>query len=136
MKQRVCKDDQIKLIMECRQSGLPDYQWCEKNGIHPGNFYNWVSKLRKSGYTFPEPASKANALPNIQEVVKVDLIPSGNSEPGLLIEQNVSHDVQTPPAIVAAELLVDGITLRLFNGADERLVQSTLQYIGGMKHAW
>ena len=54
MKQRVCKEDQIKLIMECRQSGLSDYQWCEQNGIHPGNFYNWVSKLRKSGYTFPE----------------------------------------------------------------------------------
>ena len=136
MKQRVCKDDQIKLIMECRQSGLSDYQWCEKNGIHPGNFYNWVSKLRKSGYAFPEPASRTNALPNIQEVVKVDLIPSENSAPSLLIEQNVSQDVQEPSAMVAAELLIDGITLRLFNGADERVVQSTLQYIGGMKHAW
>ena len=136
MKQRVCKDDQLKLIMECRQSGLSDYQWCKKNGIHPGNFYNWVSKLRKSGYTFPEPASKSNALPNIQEVVKVDLIPSGNAESNLLIETNVNHDVQTPSATVAAELLIDGITLRLFNGADECLVQSTLQCIGGMKHAW
>ncbi|MDY4838641.1 MAG: IS66 family insertion sequence element accessory protein TnpB [Lachnospiraceae bacterium] len=129
MKQRVCKEDQIKLIMECRQSGLSDYQWCEKNGIHPGNFYNWVSKLRKSGYTFPEPASRTNALPNIQEVVKVDLIPSENPEPSLLIEQNASHDVQEPSAMVAAELLIDGITLRLFNGADKRVVQSTLQYI-------
>lgn len=136
MKQRVCKADQIKLIMECRQSGLSDYQWCEKNGIHPGNFYNWVSKLRKSGYTFPKPASKSNALPNIQEVVKVDLIPSENSESSLLIEQNVNHDVPAPSATVAAELLIDGITLRLFNGADERLVQSTLQCIGGMNHAW
>lgn len=35
MKQRVCKDDQIKLIMECRQSGLSDYQWCEKTGFIP-----------------------------------------------------------------------------------------------------
>ena len=136
MKQRVCKADQIKLIMECRQSGLSDYQWCKKNGIHPGNFYNWVSKLRKSGYTFPDPASKSNALPNIQEVVKVDLIPSGNAESSLLIETNVSHDVQTPSATVAVELLIDGITLRLFNGADECLVQTTLQCIGGMKHAW
>ena len=136
MKQRVCKDDQIKLIMECRQSGLSDYQWCEKNGIHPGNFYNWVSKLRKSGYTFPEPASKSNALPNIQEVVKVDLIPSRGSEPSLLIEQNISNDVPIPSAMVAAELLIGGITLRLFNGADEHLIKSTLQYIGGMKHAW
>ena len=136
MKQRVCKDDQIKLIMECRQSGLSDYQWCEQNGIHPGNFYNWVSKLRKSGYTFPEPASKSNALPNIQEVVKVDLIPSENSESSLLMEQNVSYDVQPPASVVAAELLIDDITLRLFNGADERLIQSTLHCIGGMKHAW
>lgn len=51
MKKRVCKADQIRLIMECRQSGLSDYQWCEKNGIYPGTFYNWISKLRKSGYT-------------------------------------------------------------------------------------
>ena len=85
MKQRVCRNNQIKLIMECRQSGLSDYRWCEKNRIHPSNFYNWVSKLRKSGYTFPETASKSNALPNIQKVVKVDLIPSGNSESSLLI---------------------------------------------------
>lgn len=135
MKQRVCKDDQIRLIMECRQSGLSDYQWCKKNGIHPGNFYNWVSKLRKSGYTFPEPASKSNALPNIQEVVKVNLIPSENPESSLLIEQNTSRDVQTSEVTVAAELLMNGITLRLFNGADERLVQSTLQCIGGMMYA-
>ncbi len=38
--------------------------------------------------------------------------------------------------MVAAELLIDGMTLRLFNGADEHVVQSPLQYIGGMKHAW
>mgnify|MGYP004522398777 CR=1 FL=1 len=30
MNKRVCKEDQIRLIMECRQSGLSDYQWCEK----------------------------------------------------------------------------------------------------------
>ena len=27
-KRIVRKDEQIKLIMECRQSGLSDYQWC------------------------------------------------------------------------------------------------------------
>ena len=52
MSKRVCKDDQIRLIMECRQSGLADHQWCKPNGIHLGNFYNWVSKLRKRGYFF------------------------------------------------------------------------------------
>lgn len=59
--------------MECRHSGLSDYQWCEQNGIHPGNLYNWVSKLRKSGYSFPETEVKTSAMPTIQEVVNVDL---------------------------------------------------------------
>ena len=33
MSARVCKKDQIRLVMECRQSGLSDYQWCEQNGM-------------------------------------------------------------------------------------------------------
>ncbi len=136
MKNRVCKEDQIKLIMECRRSGLSDYQWCEKKGIHPGNFYNWVSKLRKNGYTFPDNETKTNASPNIQEVVKVDLIPYEHSEPSQVVEQNASHPFLSSEPAVAAELVVGEITLRLFNGADERLIQSTLQCIGGLKHAW
>jgi hypothetical protein len=120
--------------MECRQSGLSDYQWCEQSGIHSGNFYNWVSKLRKQGYIFPESEAKSNAVPNVQELVKVDLIQS--QESGLKMEQNVSL-IETPdtPAI-AAELLVSGITLRLFHGADEKLIQSTLRCLGGINHAW
>ncbi len=98
MSKRIFKDEQIRLIMECRQSGLTDYQWCKQNGIHPGNFYNWVSKLQKQGYTFTESAAK--------------------------------------PTAVTAELLIGGITLRLFNGADEKLVQNTLRFIGGMNHVW
>ena len=134
MSKRVCKDDQIRLIMECRKSGLSDYQWCKQNGIHPGNFYNWVSKLRKQGYSFPDSEAKSNAVPNIQEVVKVDLIQPQDSS--LKVEHNVSLIEQTDPPTVAAELLVGGATLRLFNGADEKLIQSTLRCLGGMNHAW
>ena len=134
MSKRVCKNDQIRLIMECRKSGLSDYQWCKQNGIHPGNFYNWVSKLRKRGYTFPDSETRLNAVPNIQEVVKVDLIQPQDSS--LKVEHSVSLIEQTDPPTVAAELLVGGVTLRLFNGADEKLIQSTLQCLGGMNHAW
>ena len=134
MSKRVCKDDQIRLIMECRKSGLSDYQWCKQNGIHPGNFYKWVSKLRKRGYTFPDSETRLNAVPNIQEVVKVDLIQPQDSS--LKVEHNVSLIEQTDPPTVAAELLVGGVTLRFFNGADEKLIQSTLQCLGGMNHAW
>lgn len=51
MNKRVCKANQIKHIVECRGSGLSDYQWCEQNGIYAGTFYNWVSKIKKSGYS-------------------------------------------------------------------------------------
>lgn len=136
MSNRVCKEDQIKLSMECRRSGLSDYQWCEQNGIYPGNFYNWVSKLRKSGYTFPESAAKSNASPNIQEVVKMDFIQCRNPESSLMAEQNVSHSGVCSSPAVAAELLIGNITLRLYNGADVHLIQSTLRSIGGLNNAW
>ena len=37
MSNRVCKEEQIRLIMECRKSGLSDYQWCEKKGGKQSN---------------------------------------------------------------------------------------------------
>lgn len=33
MNKRICKVNQIKLIMACQKSGFSDYQWCEKNGF-------------------------------------------------------------------------------------------------------
>lgn len=134
MKKRVCKADQIRLIMECRQSGLSDYQWCEKNGIYPGTFYNWVSKLRKSGYTFPESEARSNTIPTRQDVVKVDVVSC--QEPGPVIEQNLSLAITQETSPVVAELLIGDITLRLFNGANEQLIQSVLRCIGGFNHAW
>lgn len=110
MNKRVCKEDQIKLIMECRQSGLSDYQWCEQNGIHPGTFYNWVSKLKKSGYTLPDTQKNPEMKPEIQEVVKVDLIDSVSE-----VEQNVSLQTQPGEGYLAAELQIGNITFRLFN---------------------
>ncbi len=69
----VRKDEQIKLIMECRQNGLSDYQWCRQQDINPGTFYNWISRLRKSSYTFPDSQSKSVETPAVQEVVKLDM---------------------------------------------------------------
>lgn len=45
--QRRTADEQYQLIMECRNSGLSDYQWCTEHNINPGTFYNWVKRLRK-----------------------------------------------------------------------------------------
>ena len=131
----VRKPEQIKLIMECRQSGLSDYQWCRKQGINPGTFCNWVSKLRKAGYTVPDPAGKVSAAPVMQEVVKLDLAEGGISTPAMM-EQNTSLSALPGVPCIAAEIECRNIRVRIFNGADAAVVQNTFQCIGGMAHAW
>ena len=44
---RTPAEEQYRLIMECRQSGLTDHQWCVEHDIKPGTFYNWVKRLRQ-----------------------------------------------------------------------------------------
>jgi len=52
--QRRTAEEQYRLIMECRSSGLSDYQWCTEHDINPGTFYNWVKRLRKKAcYEIP-----------------------------------------------------------------------------------
>lgn len=42
---RIPADEQFRLIMEDRISGLTEHEWCMQNGIRPGTFYNWVKRL-------------------------------------------------------------------------------------------
>lgn len=52
--QRRTADEQYQLIMECRSSGLSDYQRCTEHDINPGTFYNRVKRLRKKAcYDIP-----------------------------------------------------------------------------------
>lgn len=58
-----------------------------------------------------------------------------NPESSLMMEQNVSLSIPGTASVVAAEILIGNITLRLYNGADEHLIQSTLRSIGGLNNA-
>lgn len=133
---RVNREEQLKLIMECRSSGLSDYQWCESHGIHSGTFYNWVSKLRKAGVTIPDSESKHLGTPVHQEVVKVDLVP--NPAPSTTIMEQNTRILATPAtdASVAMEIVMANSTIRFFNNTNPDLIKTTLQCLGGMSHAW
>ncbi len=43
-KARVPMAKKIRLINKCRQSGMPDANWCRENDISVSTFYNWVSR--------------------------------------------------------------------------------------------
>lgn len=86
----VSREEQLTLIMECRSSGLSDYQWCEAHGIHAGTFYNWVSKLRKAGVTIPNSENKHLGISVHQDIVKVDLVLESAPDAAIM-EQNTPH---------------------------------------------
>ncbi len=130
---RINREEQIRLIMECRKSGLSDYQWCEVNGILPGTFYNWISRLRKSDHTIPDPEVEPATATLVQEVVKLPVVDRENS--GNAVEdQNASN--LTSSGLTAVEIELGNETIRLYNGADTRLVQHVLQCMGGVAYAW
>ncbi|MBQ7065411.1 MAG: hypothetical protein IJN92_01180 [Lachnospiraceae bacterium] len=93
----VRKDEQFKLIMECRQSG----------------------------YTFPDSQSKSVGTAVAQEVIKLDVVVKEIASP--VIEQNACPLPLSKNTDVAAELIVGNVTLRLFNGADQKLIQSAIK---------
>ena len=133
------RDEQMQLIMECRTSGLSDYQWCEQNDINKSSFYNWVNRLRKAGYQFPDSESKKHNLSMKQEVVKVEVL-SNKLEESRVIEK---HNARTLKSVVtvsdhapAVEIQMAGTTIKFFNSTNPEILKYTLEYLGGTAHAW
>ena len=122
-------DEQYKLIIECRQSGKTDYQWCTEHGINPGTFYNWVSRLKKKACCdIPESLAKdlSSKASNSQDVVKVDILPDFTREP-----VDIPNQYQPVSFVPVAEINVNGICVRLSNDAGAALIRSIIGFVGG-----
>ena len=75
-KARVPMAEQIRLINECRQSGMTDADWCRENDIAVSTFYNWVSRCRKAAADqIPAPNYGHCEIPcSKQDVVPIDIV--------------------------------------------------------------
>lgn len=132
---RVSTDEQFRLIMECRQSGLSDYQWCKVNDINPSTFYNWINRNRRNGMVIPMSSDQEKKISApLQEVVKVDLVPVSKSVPTPVhVEQNTYIDTDLATReLPAVEILIGKATIRFFNSTDKSLIEATLGCIGGV----
>ena len=124
----VSAEEQYRLIMECRASGLSDYQWCMEHNIKPGTFYNWVKRLRNTG-SRDLPAAARFHKQDRQEVVRIEFGQPDEpysrtlaSEPTTIMHERIS--TITPTVL---ELVVSGSTLRIPNGTDPILLEKTLR---------
>lgn len=130
---RVSCDEQMQLIMECRQSGLSDYQWCQMHDINPGTFYNWISRMKKRGITLPESSGEAKYTSSpVQEVVKLELISEKHAVPTPGISP-----CGTYPAVneVAFEVVTRSATIRVFSNTDSRMLENLFHCLGGVLSA-
>jgi len=122
---RIPADEQFRLIMECRASGLTDHEWCLQNDIKPGTFYNWVKRLRQKGCTEIPDALKGH-MTHRQEIVKIELTGPGTRETAIstIPEQN-----NLPIQNGIMELSIAGTVLRIPNGTDPVLLGQTLHIL-------
>lgn len=133
------RDEQIKLIMECRTSGLSDYQWCDENGINKSTFYNWITRLRKRGYQFPDSAETVNPIPDKHQIIKVNVLPQETEATSIIEKQNtrtLNSIITEPDTSTAVEIQMTGATVRFFNNTNPAIIKYTLECLGGITHAW
>lgn len=133
-------EEQMSLIMECRKSGMSDYQWCEKNAIPGSTFYTWITRLRKEGYKLPKTEVKYNnSFSTNQEIVKVEVVSKELKAPTVVEQQNTPITkslVEESDDKLAVEVFVSGATIRFFNNTNPKIIKYTLDCIGGNKNDW
>ena len=118
---RRTEQEQYEIIMECRQSGLSDHQWCLEHDINPGTFYNWVRRFRKQACEFPTPAGKDRFQAIHQEVVKMEIIPDQSTD---LYGPSSTEDIaEITKPVAAMELQIGQAVLRISNQTDSRLLE-------------
>ena len=125
---RRTEQEQYDMIMECRQSGLSDHQWCLEHDINPGTFYNWVHRFRKQVCEFPAPAGKDRFQAVHQEVVKMEIIPDHPSD--FFEQPSMEDSVEITKPVAAMELQIGKAVLRISNQTDPRLLEQTLKLLG------
>ena len=125
---RRTEQEQYDMIMECRQSGLSDHQWCLEHDINPGTFYNWVRRFRKQACEFPAPAGKDRFQAVHQEVVKMEIIPDHSSD--FFEQPSMEDSVEITKPVAAMELQIGKAVLRISNQTDPRLLEQTLKLLG------
>ena len=71
-KRKIRNDDEwLKLITQCRTSGMSDKGWCEDNGINTSTFYYAIRRLQRKACQIPFSTPVPHSA--VQEVVPIDL---------------------------------------------------------------
>ena len=130
------KEEQLRLIEECRSSGLTDTEWCLQHGIRPKTFYTWIYRMRQRGEidipaTIPTPIPKQVKQPEIVKI-QVEAKPAEVIMAAQGVEQSVmSSMLPVQSGIPVMEVTIEGIQLRATNDIDPQMLAQTIQFLRG-----
>ena len=119
-KTRVPMTEQIRLINECRQSGMTDADWCRENDISVSTFYNWVSRCRKAAADqIPAPNYGHCEIPRSkQDVVPIDIVSDHLTEQHIASQMHQAN-LDNSHTI---EVSMNDVIIRISNDADPVLL--------------
>ncbi len=85
-------EERLRIIHECRQSGLAANEWCRQHGLRWNTYHTWVTRLKKKGLL--ESAATVPTVmihePDLPDIVKVDLTGGRELRP-VEYESNSTH---------------------------------------------
>ena len=130
-------EERLRIINECRQSGLTANEWCRQHGLRWNTYHTWVTRLRKKGLL--ETAATVPTVvihePDLPEIVKVDLtgkgIGSARAASGGIWQENEEPDPDGINAVMEIDL--GRIRIRATNQANPMLLAEVIRQIGGIQ---
>ena len=129
-------EERLRIIKECRQSGLTANEWCRRHGLRWNTYHTWVTRLRKKGLL--ETAATVPTVvihePDLPDIVKIDLAGrKGNSSVGPASTGIWQETEETLPIGMNAVMEIDlgQIQIRATNQANPMLLAEIIRQIGG-----
>lgn len=131
---RTTKEERFNLIMECRNSGLSDFEWCEEHGINLGTFYNWITRFRKEGYPEFSEKNSCRVRKEAPEIVKIELAPEypqiNNEDKDIVCSSGNTYS--NGNGVPSIEICTDKAAIRISNDVDPTLLKLVLSSMGGV----
>lgn len=133
---RTSPEEQLRLITECRQSGLTDYEWCQQHNIKVSTFYTWVHRRKQSGdinipAVIPTVVRKGPALPDIVKIKIEDESQITTAQKPVLTPEptETRPAMQTQPGYPVMEVIMNDVHLRVTNDVSPTLLAETIRLL-------
>ena len=134
---RTSPEEQLRMITECHQSGLTDYEWCQQHNIKVSTFYAWVHRLKQNGEidipaVIPTVIRKEPEQPDIVKI-KIEGKKQLATTPKLALTpepQAVTLSaMQTQPGYPVMEVIINNVHMRVTNDVNPALLVETIRLI-------